>query len=47
MNNVLKIKKITDFWFPKQYTHKEVLESVKNIYQILHKIECIIKNTTP
>ena len=29
MNNVLKIKKITDFWFPKQYTHKEVLESVE------------------
>tara|TARA_B100000282_G_scaffold164864_1_gene119314 strand:- start:25 stop:1002 length:978 start_codon:yes stop_codon:yes gene_type:complete len=29
MNNVLKIKKTTDFWFPKQYTHKEVLESVQ------------------
>ena len=29
MNNVLKIKKTTDFWFPKQYTHKEILESVE------------------
>ena len=29
INNVLKIKRPTDFWFPKESTHKEVLESVE------------------
>ena len=45
MNNILKIKKKTDFWLPRQSTHKEVLESVKRYLSIFTQDKVALSKT--